>query len=155
MRETLQKPIFIEGAREKRSLFLTFSLFYKQNALIYAIKFSMQQKCTHISREKLPWPPRKFWAASGPGIWHNFEFNMYSIQLCFDHHKIMLFLRWEPLVINWRPRMHACLFKVETVRFLHVLSRAYRSWYDMDWNSESSLACNFWFFLFRLIQSYN
>ena len=30
--------------------------------------FSMQQKCTHISPEKLAWPPRKFWAASGPGV---------------------------------------------------------------------------------------
>ena len=30
----------------------------------------MQQKCTHVSLEKLAWPPRKFWAASGPAVSH-------------------------------------------------------------------------------------
>ena len=38
-RETFQKSDFVAGAREKKVDFLTFSLFYKQNALIYARKF--------------------------------------------------------------------------------------------------------------------
>ena len=38
-RETFQKSDFVAGAREKKVNFLTFSQFYKQNALIYARKF--------------------------------------------------------------------------------------------------------------------
>ena len=42
--------------------------------------FSMQQKCTHISLEKLAWPPRKFWAASGPGDKYFYSISMLVLQ---------------------------------------------------------------------------
>ena len=38
-RETFKKPSFVASAREKKGRFFYFSLFYKQNALIYAIEF--------------------------------------------------------------------------------------------------------------------
>ena len=59
--------------------------------------FSMQQKCTHISLEKLACPPRKFWAASGPGtdviivvpifLFPKFEQEMSSFVLCTCMHR--------------------------------------------------------------------
>ena len=56
-RKLLETPSLSQARREKMSIF-PFSLFYKQNALIYSRNFfSMQQKCTHVSPEKLTCTP--------------------------------------------------------------------------------------------------
>ena len=59
-RETFQKPYFVAGAREKKSISLLFHCFTNKMHSYMLVNFSTQQKCTHISLEKLAWPSVNF-----------------------------------------------------------------------------------------------
>ena len=53
----LPETRFLLKARANKGQIFTFSLFHNRNALINARKYSMHQKCTHISHEKWACPP--------------------------------------------------------------------------------------------------